>query len=63
MKKFCKKLVLFCTMYILLGMSSMIAILCSWICLPVSMIIGGVGLFLIEYYVEHYDRFNDKMEE
>lgn len=24
-----------------------------------SMVIGGVGLFLIEYYVEHYDRFND----
>ena len=59
MKKFCKKLVLFLTMYILLGLSSMIAILCSWICLPVSMVIGGVGLFLIEYYVEHYDRFND----
>jgi hypothetical protein len=59
MKKFCKKLVLFLTMYILLGLSSMIAIQCSLICLPVSMIIGGVGLFLIEYYVEHYDRFND----
>lgn len=43
MKKFCKKLVLFLTMYILLGLSSMIAIQCSLICLPVSMIIGGVG--------------------
>ena len=50
MKKFCKKLVLFLTMYVLLGLSSMIAIQCSWICLPVSMLIGGVGLFLIEYY-------------
>jgi hypothetical protein len=59
MKKFCKKLVLFLTMYILLGLSSMIAIQCSLICLPVSILIGGVGLFLIEYYVEHYDRFND----
>lgn len=62
MKKFCKKLVLFMAMYVLLGLSSMIAIQCSWICLPVSMIIGGVGLFLIEYYVEHYDRFNDNIK-
>jgi hypothetical protein len=62
MRKYWKKLVLFVAMYVLLGLSSMIAILCSWICLPVSMIIGGVGLFLIEYYVEHYDRFNDKMD-
>jgi hypothetical protein len=59
MKKFCKKLVLFLTMYVLLSLSGMIAIQCSLICLPMSMIIGGVGLFLIEYYVENYDRFND----
>ena len=62
MGKYLKKLVLFLAMYVLLGLSSMIAILCSWICLPVSLIIGCVGLFLIEYYVEHYDRFNDNKE-
>ena len=62
MKKYWKKLVLFVAMYVLLGLSSMIAMLCSWIYLPVSVIIGSVGLFLIEYYVEHYDRFNDNKE-
>ena len=48
MRKFCKKLVLFLTMYVLLGLSSMIAIQCSWICLPMSMLIGGVKFGKLE---------------
>ena len=56
--KLLKKLGLFLLIYILLGMSAYIAIECSWICLPVSIILGAAGLLGVEYYADHYFNFN-----
>lgn len=57
--RFAKKLGLLLTIYILLGISAKIAMDCSWICLPVAIVISGAGLVLLDYYAEHYDRFNE----
>lgn len=56
--KLLKKLGLFLLIYFLLGMSVYIAIECSWICLPVSIILSAAGLLGVEYYADFHYRFN-----
>ena len=53
-----KKLCLFLFIYALFTIGAIIAIECSWKCLPLSWIIGGAGFFGIDYYAEHYFDFN-----
>ena len=53
-----KKWALFLFIYALVTIGAIIAIECSWKCLPLSGIIGAAGFFGIEYYAEHYFDFN-----
>lgn len=57
-KKYLKKLALFLVIYLTIGFSCMVAVQCSWICMPVSWVIGAAGLFLVEYYADNKDKFN-----
>lgn len=56
--KLLKKLGLFVLIYFLLGMGAYIAIECSWICIPVSIILVTAGLLGVEYYADFQYKFN-----
>lgn len=53
-----KKLLFFLVVYLTLGISCMICVQCSWICMPVAWVIGAAGLLLVEHYADNKDKFN-----